>query len=129
MNATGIPTISPRDAAVAAGLAGDRMPSDDPSTPLIVDVREPDEFAADRIAGVVLLPMSQLLQRHDELPKDRPLLMVCRSGSRSASATMFLLQRGWTDVQNVDGGMLAWQRDGLPVRSGPPAEGEGEPAV
>jgi rhodanese-related sulfurtransferase len=42
---------------------------------------------------------------------------------------MFLLQRGWTDVQNVDGGMLAWQRDGLPVRSGPPAEGEGEPAV
>jgi len=122
---TGIPTISPRDAATAAGLAGDVAPAGDPSAPLIVDVREPDEFATDRIAGVALLPISQLPQRYEELPKGRPLIMICRSGSRSSSATMFLLQRGWTDVRNVDGGMLAWASDGLPVRTGPPAEGEG----
>ncbi len=125
MNPPGIPTIQPRDAAVAAGIAGDAAPAGDPSAPLIVDVREADEFASERIAGVALLPISQLLARHEELPRDRPLLMICRSGSRSGAATQFLLQRGWTDVQNVDGGMLAWMRDGLPVRTGPPAPDEG----
>jgi rhodanese-related sulfurtransferase len=52
--------------------------------------------------------------------------MICHAGSRSMSATMFLRQRGWTDVRNVEGGMLAWMRDGLPVRTGPPDPGEGD---
>ena len=55
-----------------------------------------------------------------ELPKDRPLLMLCHSGSRSQSATMYLLQAGWTDVRNVEGGIVAWMRAGLPVRRGTP---------
>ncbi len=125
MNPSGVPSIQPRDAAIAVGVAGDAAAAGDPSAPLIVDVRELDEFVADRIAGVALVPVSQLLTRFEELPRDRPLLMVCRSGSRSAAATQFLLQRGWTDVRNIDGGMLAWQRNGLPVRTGPPGPDEG----
>jgi rhodanese-related sulfurtransferase len=117
----GIPSISPRDAAAAtADAAGE------PNDPLIVDVRELDEFASERIDGAVLVPISSFTTRHEELPRDRPLLMICHAGSRSMSATMFLMQRGWTDVRNVEGGMLAWMRDGLPVRTGSPDPGEGD---
>lgn len=119
-----VPTVSPRDAAAAAGSAGDAGAAAQPS--LIVDVREPDEFASERIEGAVLVPVSQFVARHTELPRDRPLLMVCRSGSRSASATMYLIQNGWADVRNVEGGILAWMRDGLPVRRGTPEPGEGD---
>ena len=125
MRPGGIPTISPRDAAAALGP--DPSAAAEPTTrPLIVDVREPDEFASERIDGAVRIPMSQFVARHAELPRDRPLVMQCHSGSRSASATMYLIQRGWTDVRNLDGGIAAWMRDGLPVRTGPPAPGEGD---
>jgi rhodanese-related sulfurtransferase len=123
MRPGGIPSISPRDAAAAAGASA---PGDAATRPLIVDVREPNEFAEERIEGSVLIPLSQFADRHGELPKDRPLVMQCHSGSRSSSATMFLLQRGWTDVRNLDGGIAAWMRDGLPIRTGPPEPGEGD---
>ena len=123
MRPGGIPSMSPRDAAAATapGTADDAA-----MRPLIVDVREPVEFASERIEGSVLIPMSVFADRHGELPKDRPLVMQCHSGSRSSSATMFLLQRGWTDVRNLDGGIAAWMRDGLPVRTGTPEPGEGD---
>ena len=100
--------------------------SDPAARPLIVDVREPAEFASERIEGAVLIPMSQFAARHAELSRDRPLVMQCHSGSRSSSATMYLVGRGWTDVRNLDGGIAAWMRDGLPVRTGPPEPGEGD---
>jgi rhodanese-related sulfurtransferase len=118
---SGIPSISARDAAAALGDG-----AADPSGPLLVDVREPDEFTAQRAVGAVLLPISQFVARHAELPRDRPLLMICQSGSRSASATMFLLQNGWSDVRNVEGGTGAWAAAGLPTRSGAPDPGEGD---
>lgn len=118
-----VPSILPREVAAATDPAA----APDPATrPLIVDVREPDEFAQARIDGVVLMPISQFVARHAELPKDRPLLMLCAAGSRSTSATMYLLQAGWTDVRNVTGGMMGWQAAGLPVRTGPPDPGEGD---
>jgi rhodanese-related sulfurtransferase len=123
MQQSTVPSIAPKDAAAAT----DPSAATDPATrPLIVDVREADEFARERIAGVALVPISQFAARHAELPKDRPLLMVCHSGGRSSSATMFLLNAGWTDVRNVTGGMLAWQAAGLPVRAGAPEDGEGD---
>jgi rhodanese-related sulfurtransferase len=112
-------SISPSDAAAELDDSG-------PGGPLLVDVREPEEFAAQRAVGAVLLPISEFAARHEELPKDRPLLVICESGSRSMSATMFLRQRGWTDVRNVDGGTRAWSLAGLPVRQGPPEPGEGD---
>jgi rhodanese-related sulfurtransferase len=133
MRPGGIPQISPRDAAAATDPA---MAGDEALRPLIVDVREVNEFASERIEGSVLIPLSQFADRHAELPKDRPLVMQCHTGSRSSSATMFLLRHSedgacacggkWTDVRNLDGGIAAWMRDGLPVRTGPPDPGEGD---
>ena len=110
-----IPSITAREASDAAAAG----------TALIVDVRERNEFEQERAAGVALVPISEFVARHQDLPKDRPLLMLCAAGSRSASATMYLLQNGWSDVRNVTGGMIGWRQAGLPVLSGAPAEDEG----
>ena len=96
-----------------------------PDSPLLVDVREVGEFVAVRAAGAALLPMSTILPRLDELPRDRELLLICRSGARSNQVAHYLAANGWTNVANVSGGLLAWERAGLPVHHGPPAPGEG----
>jgi rhodanese-related sulfurtransferase len=96
-----------------------------PDGPLMVDVREPSEFAETRADDVALLPTSTFVARFQELPQARPLMLICRSGVRSGQATTFLLANGWTDVVNVAGGMLAWEAAGLPVRRGVPVPGEG----
>ena len=112
--------------AVDVAEAADRLNRAEASKPLLVDVREIDEFRDVRVEGAALIPMSAFAERHGELPKDRPLLVMCAGGTRSAAATGFLLRSGWTDVVNVDGGITAWQRQGLPVRRGEPAPGEGD---
>jgi rhodanese-related sulfurtransferase len=93
---------------------------------LLVDVREMGEFAALRAPDAVLVPLSSFGQHIGELPRDRQLLMICRSGVRSRNAGNVLVQHGFTSVVNVEGGMIAWQQAGLPTRSGPPEPGEGE---
>ncbi len=99
----------------------------DPVRPaLLVDIRERDEFMAVRVEGCLFIPMSQLGVRLDEIPKDRPVMLICASGSRSTSATAYLLQQGWTDVGSVAGGIDGWQRLGLPVKRGPVEPGEGQ---
>jgi rhodanese-related sulfurtransferase len=99
----------------------------DPVRPaLLVDIRERDEFMAVRIEGCLFLPMSQLGVRLDEIPRDRPVMLICASGSRSTSATGYLLANGWTDVGSVAGGVDGWQRLGLPVKRGPVESGEGQ---
>jgi rhodanese-related sulfurtransferase len=113
----GIPTVDVREAET-------RMRAEEPA--LIVDVRNLDEFHAARIDGAVLVPLPELPERFSELPADRPLLMVCRSGSRSAAAAAFLLRNGFQDVANVAGGMDAWQVAGFPTRRGELDPGEGE---
>jgi rhodanese-related sulfurtransferase len=97
----------------------------DGRVPLLVDVRNMDEFVEARVAGATFIPLPEFGERFEELPRDRPLLLFCRSGSRSAAAAAHLLRQGWTDVANVDGGILAWSRAGLPVVSGPLEPGEG----
>jgi len=104
----------------------ERRLREDPGRPILVDVRENAEFLEVRAPGAVLIPMSEFAARAGDLPKDRPLLVVCHLGSRSAAAAGFLIRSGWTDVVNVAGGMDAWQRAGLPTRSGPLDPGEGE---
>jgi rhodanese-related sulfurtransferase len=116
-----IPVIGVTDAAARLEADTGGGPA-----PVLVDVREPGEFLDVRAEGAVLMPMSQLAERHVELPKDRPLLVICASGGRSAAATSFLLRSGWTDVVNVEGGTTAWAKAGLPVRRGEVAPGEGE---
>ena len=85
--------------------------------PLVLDVREPSEYAAGHIAGSTLIPLHQLAGRLSELPKDREIICVCASGSRSSSAARRLASEGYT-VLNLNGGMSRWQRAGLPVKKG-----------
>ena len=80
-----------------------------------IDVREDDEYEALRIPGAVLIPLSEFMDRYrDELDADRAVVVHCRSGARSARVVQFLLQQGY-DAVNVEGGILAWEEEGLPV--------------
>ena len=104
----------------------DRRLREDPAAPLLLDVRELSEFRAVRAPGAVLVPTSAFMTHVSGLPTDRPLLVICHTGQRSAAVTGFLARTGRTDVFNVAGGMDAWERAGLPVRRGPLDPGEGD---
>jgi len=78
------------------------------STPFLLDVREPHEYAAGHIAGSCLIPLGTLGDRHHELPKEQEIVVICRSGSRSAMATRMLIEAGYR-ATNMVGGMLAWR--------------------
>jgi sulfur dioxygenase len=86
----------------------------------ILDVREPAEIDGPlgHIRGAVPIPLGQLAGRVAELARDRPVVAVCRSGARSAQATVILQQAGLKDVANLAGGMLRWRADGYPVEGG-----------
>jgi glyoxylase-like metal-dependent hydrolase (beta-lactamase superfamily II)/rhodanese-related sulfurtransferase len=83
----------------------------------IIDVREPREFTdvLGHIHGARLLPLSQLVDRIGEIDRAGPVVAVCRSGARSAQATVLLKKAGFSDVANLAGGMLRWQAEALPV--------------
>jgi sulfur dioxygenase len=83
----------------------------------LVDVREPEEFDGQlgHIDGAVLMPLGKLLERSSELSKDRPIVVACRSGARSAQATVLLRKAGFGKVANLSGGMLRWHAAQLPA--------------
>lgn len=81
---------------------------------VLVDVREPNEWAGGRATGAVHLPLGHLPNRVAELPADRELLFICQSGSRSLVATRIATERGRT-AKSVRGGTSAWARAGLPL--------------
>ncbi|MCI0463048.1 MAG: molybdopterin-synthase adenylyltransferase MoeB [Gemmataceae bacterium] len=74
----------------------------------ILDVRNPEEFQICRIPGSTLLPLPELGRRFNELDPNRPMVVHCKSGMRSARAIQFLRQQGFTHLQNLKGGILAW---------------------
>ncbi len=82
---------------------------------LLVDVREPREFKAGHIPGASLLPLRMLPQQGSELPRDRTLVLVCRSGRRSRLGAIILQDLGYSQVYNLNGGMLAWEAAGYPM--------------
>lgn len=85
--------------------------------PFLLDVREPFEFSGDgHIEGAHLIPLSALNGRLNEIPKDRPVVCICRSGNRSMFAAEMLQRSGHENVYNLGGGMFGWRRAGLPVR-------------
>ena len=83
----------------------------------VVDVREPREYSAElgHITGSLLVPLAELEAAAQRWPREKALVFVCRSGSRSAIACGLLEKMGFESVTNLYGGMLAWHRAGLPV--------------
>jgi len=85
--------------------------------PLVLDVRENSEYQAGYIQGAVHIPVGELEGRIKELEdwRERPVLVYCRAGQRSAKATAVLKRQGFSQLHKLDGGMMAWQSAGLPV--------------
>lgn len=79
----------------------------------LLDVREPLEWDAGHVEQAVHIPMGDLNARIDEIPQDRTIVCVCRSGARSQAVADALNRAGWT-AQNLDGGMHAWASAELP---------------
>ncbi|MEX2659236.1 MAG: rhodanese-like domain-containing protein [Acidimicrobiales bacterium] len=86
----------------------------------VLDVRQPDEYEAVHVPGAILIPLDQLGDRIDEVPKDQHLYVICRSGGRSAAAVEALTGAGYR-ATNVAGGTLGWIKDGHPTVTGPDA--------
>ncbi len=97
--------ISPKAAADAVGE----------QRSIIIDVREPSEAALTKIPGAINIPLSQLKKRLVELDKYKqsPIITQCRTGRRSQEALKTLMSSGFTDVQNLEGGIIAWKKAGL----------------
>jgi rhodanese-related sulfurtransferase len=84
---------------------------------LLLDVREPEEFSAIHAPNAKLIPLGQLSTRMQEIAeyKDKPIVVICRSGRRSAIAVSQLQAAGYTQVSNVKGGIKEWEKNGLEV--------------
>src|SRR5689334_18840331 len=92
----------------------DQVPDPLPEGLVVVDVREPVEWAHGRIDGSVHIPMSELVERLDEVPADQQVLVVCKVGGRSARVVQYLVQSG-REAVNLDGGLLDWAAAGRPL--------------
>lgn len=92
---------------LATAAASDRMS--------IIDVRNPNEWAAGHIDGAVLIPLPELHTRLGEIPRDRPVVVLCQRGSRSAAAAATLDAWGFDDVHDLSGGFHEWEASGHPV--------------
>ncbi|GAB4446523.1 MAG: hypothetical protein Kow0031_29160 [Anaerolineae bacterium] len=82
---------------------------------VVLDVREDWEYAEGHVPGAVLLPLGQIPNRVSDIPTDKTVLVVCRSGNRSNQATQFLRQQGFENVHNMTGGMISWQQAGFDI--------------
>ena len=101
---TGQETLSPRQVA-ELHAAGDLQ---------LVDVREPYEHAAGRIAGARHVPLVDLSAAAESIDRERPVVFYCRVGARSDMAAQAFRASGW-DARNMDGGLVAWASEGLPL--------------
>ncbi len=83
----------------------------------LIDVRQPDEFVGElgHIAGAELIVLDTLPDHIVDLPKDQPIVFICRSGARSARAAAFVAMNGISNVYNMQGGMIQWNQLQLPV--------------
>jgi rhodanese-related sulfurtransferase len=85
---------------------------------ILVDVRENDEVAqlAYDVPNLLSIPLSEFEERFNEIPKDKPVVMVCKSGGRSLRAAGFLVNHGYENVVNMQHGMIRWAQKGFPTK-------------
>ncbi|MEV6598931.1 rhodanese-like domain-containing protein [Actinoplanes sp. NPDC051346] len=102
-------------------MFGPQVPSVTPSqvepAAFLLDVREPDEWQAGHAPEARHMPMMEVPARVAEIPNDTEVVVVCRSGGRSGQVVSYLMNNGWDNVRNLDGGMQAWAADGRDVVS------------
>jgi len=82
---------------------------------MLLDVRTPEEYAEGHIKGAKLIPVQVLAERLNEVPKDKQVYVYCHSGGRSSRASKLLAENGFTNIENVVGGIVAWKELGYPV--------------
>ncbi len=87
----------------------------DASEYVLIDVREEDEYADGHLARAVNVPLSELETRFGEITTEKPVVLVCARGGRSATAAQFLVTKGYKTLYNLDGGTLGWIKAGHPV--------------
>jgi len=80
-----------------------------------IDVRTVEEFAAGHIEGAKLIPLEQFAERISEIPKDKQVYIYCQTARRSAVAASMLAREGFTNIENISGGIAEWQKAGYPV--------------
>ena len=85
---------------------------------LLVDVREYDEIEelSYDVQNLLHIPLSEFEERYTEIPQDKSLVMVCRSGARSLKAAYYLMNHGYQDVKNLEGGIIKWAEKSFPVK-------------
>jgi rhodanese-related sulfurtransferase len=103
-----VPELTPE--ALRAALAGD-------AAPLVLDVREPYEWRQVRMPGARHIPMNDVPSQVGELPKDRPIVVLCAHGSRSYGVAAWLLEQGF-QAANLSGGITRWAKSGGDVEQG-----------
>ncbi|MBI9048741.1 MAG: rhodanese-like domain-containing protein [Anaerolineaceae bacterium] len=81
----------------------------------VLDVREQSEYDEGHIPNVNLIPMMEVQNRLDEIPKDQEVIVTCRTGNRSLQVADYLVGLGYENIHNMDGGIVQWQQAGLPV--------------
>ena len=81
----------------------------------LLDVREPEEYAAGHIPNITLIPSGEVAARLAELPRDKTIIVTCRTGNRSAQVADLLRDQGFTNAHNMIGGIVAWEEAGYPV--------------
>jgi len=82
---------------------------------MLLDVRTSEEYAEGHIAGATLIPVQELAERLAEVPHDKQVYVYCHSGKRSARASTLLAEKGYTNIENIVGGIEAWKDAGYPV--------------
>jgi len=101
-------STAPLEISVAQAQALLRKTSETSAPALLVDVREPHELEIARVDTALHIPLRELPQQADALPRDRPLLLLCHHGGRSRRATEYLRHLGFSNATNVAGGIDAW---------------------
>lgn len=86
----------------------------------LLDVRTPGEYRQARLEGARLIPIDQFTRRLSEVPKNRPILVYCAVGSRSAQVVNYLARQGYPEIYNLYGGIYSWSQNGLPILQGGP---------
>lgn len=109
-----MPTKDPREpfSRITVGEAKEMMGRDDV---VVIDVRNPDEYAAGHVPNASLIPHTTVFARKDELPTNKDIIFVCAVGQRSALAAEMAAATGLTRLYNLEGGTDAWVKAGQPI--------------